>query len=170
MESEIKIAWSAPRAPTFDLKEFALGILEVARENLQRDHELVPAAFIITPDEIQCVSVNFADHEEKVVIYHGLVKAAQDANAVAVITCNDALWSDNAGKDYVEAYYPGKLAAENAKECIMLTVTGPAITTWTAELPYERTNDEILFGQAREDSGGDVGFMEGWASQEPSLQ
>jgi hypothetical protein len=70
----------------------------------------------------------------------------------------------------VEGYYPGKLAVEGARECIMLTVSGPAIQTWTVEIPYERSNDQIKFGNLREEIGSEVGFLEGWASEKPTMQ
>jgi hypothetical protein len=170
MENEIKIAWSVPKSSDFDLKQFATGILEIAMENLQRDRTLASAAFIVTADQIRCVQVDFADHQEKVVSYRALVSAARATNALALITCNDAFWNDNAGKDYMESYYPGKMAAEGSKECIMLTVSGPGIRTWVAEVSYERTETEILFGELQQESGGDLGMLEGWASDDPAIQ
>lgn len=170
METPIQIAWTAPKAPDFELKEFALSVLEIAKENLQRDLELVAAAFIITADEIQCASVIFTDHDEKPAAYRELIKAARTANATALITCNDAHWKDQADEDYLESYYPGKLAADGAKECIMLTVSGPGIKTWVVEMPYEKADSVVRFGQMQEESGNDLGFLEGWASEEPSIQ
>lgn len=170
MANKTKIVWSVPKSANFDLKEFALNALEIAKENLQRDHDLVSVAFLVTADQIQCAEVDFADHKEKIVAYRGLVKTARAANATALITCNDAFWSNDAGQDSVESYYPGKLAAEDSKECIMVTVSGPGIATWTAEVPYERNESGILFGELRSESGGDLGMLEGWVSEEPRVQ
>jgi hypothetical protein len=153
----------------FDLKEFALGMLETAKENLQNDGQLVPVAFAITASHIHCYLVSFADHREKPLAYSKLIEAAREQEAAALITCNDALIGENAGPEAIEAYYPGRLAAENAKECIMLIVSGPAIQTWTAEVPYERL-DRIEFGDVRQEVGGEVGFLEGWASEQPRVQ
>jgi hypothetical protein len=169
MSEHVKGAWRVPRSQDFDLKEFALGVLEIAKENLQRDRELVPTAFAITKNEIHCYSVTFADHDEKPEVYSKLIDAAKSEGATALITCNDALWSNNAGPDYIEGYYPGKLAVEGARECIMLTVSGPAVQTWTAEVPYERADAGIEFGAVCDEIGGEVGFLEGWAS-EPKMQ
>jgi hypothetical protein len=77
--------------------------------------------------------------------------------------------SNDAGPRAVETYYPGKLAAEGARECIMLTVSGPGIRTWCLEVPYERNGSEIRLGEAVEASGGQLGFLEGWASEEPKV-
>lgn len=170
MSEELKIAWSVPLSEGFDLKEFALGVLEIARENLQRDRELVSTAFAITGSHIHCYSVSFPDHHAKTLVYSKLIEAARQQEASALITCNDAFMDNKAGPDAVEAYYPGKLAAENAKECIMLVVSGPAIQTWTAELPYQRVGDDIEFSGMQEEFGGEVGFLEGWACEMPKVQ
>jgi hypothetical protein len=115
MSKALKVAWTVPRSEDFDLRDFALGVLEIAKENLQRDGELVPTAFAITPNQLQCYSISFADHDQKPQAYLELIEAARNIGAVALITCNDALWSNDAGPEYVEGYYPGKLAVEGAK-------------------------------------------------------
>src|SRR5579859_172628 len=170
MSKDLQVAWTVPRSKDFDLRDFALGVLEIAKENLQRDGELVPTAFAVTPNQIQCYSISFADHDEKPQAYSELIKAARNMGAVAIITCNDALWSNDAGPEYVEGYYPGKLAVEGAQECIMLTVSGPAIETWALEIPYERIGNTIEFGDAREETAGEVGFLDGWASGKSKVQ
>jgi len=170
MSEHVKVGWSVPLSEDFDLKDFALGVLKIAKENLQRDGELIPTAFAITASHIRCYSVSFADHEEKPVAYSKLIEAARDHGATALITCNDAFMDNKAGPEAVEAYYPGKLAATNAQECIMLIVSGPAIQTWTAELPYQKVGDDIEFGDIQEEFGGEVGFLEGWACAPPKVQ
>jgi hypothetical protein len=170
MSKALQVAWTVPRPEDLDLKEFALGVLAIAKENLQRDSNLIPTAFAITASHIHCYSVSFANHDEKRGVYASLIEAAKQEGAVALITCNDALWSNNAGPEYVEGYFPGKLAVDGARECIMLTVSGPAIQTWSVEIPYERSDDRIKFGDLREETGGEVGFLEGWASEKPTMQ
>jgi hypothetical protein len=170
MSENVKLAWSVPLSESFDLKDFALGVLEIAKENLRNDGHLIPTAFAITASHIHCYSVSFADHGEKPVAYSKLIEAARDQDATALITCNDAFMDNKAGAEAVEAYYPGKLAATNAQECIMLIVSGPAIQTWTAELPYQRVGDDIEFSDMQEEFGGEVGFLEGWACETPKVQ
>jgi len=170
MSELTKLAWSVPLHEGFDLREFALGVLEIAKENLRNDGHLIPTAFAITESHIHCYSVSFANHDEKPLAYSKLIEAAREQEATALITCNDALIGDKAGPDVIEAYYPGKLAAENAKECIMLVVSGPTIQTWTAKVPYERSGSKIEFGDTNEEIGGEVGFLDGWACEQPKLQ
>jgi hypothetical protein len=151
MSKAVQVAWTVPKSDDLDLREFALGVLEIAKENLQRDGHLIPTAFAITASHIHCYSVSFTDHDEKPDVYSDLITTAKNEGATALITCNDALWSNNAGPEYVEGYYPGKLAVDGAKECIMLTVSGPAIQTWSVDLPYQRSDNGIEFGDARGD-------------------
>ena len=162
MKKHVETAWTVPKEEDFDLRDFALGVLEIAKENLQQDGELVAAAFIVTEFQIQCVSVKFGDHQEKAVAYQQLVKAAREANASALVTCNDAYWGNDASREYLEGYYPGKLAAEGAKECLMLTVTGPSLQTWCVDLPYERVSKTIRFGESTESLGEEIGFLQNW--------
>ena len=164
MKKYVEVAWTGPKEEDFDLRDFALGVLEIAKENLQKDGELVPAAFIVTDSQIQCVSVHFEDHQEKTVAYQQLVKAAREAKALALVTCNDAYQGSDASSEYLEGYYPGKLAAEGAKECLMLTVTGPALQNWCVDVPYERSGKTVRFGEAEESLGEEVGVLEDWPS------
>lgn len=162
MNEYIKAAWTTEKEEDFDIKSFALSILEIAKRNLEKDKELVATAFMVTGSQIQCFSVDFVDHQEKVVAYKQLVEAARKANALALVTCNDAYVGGRAGPEYLESYYPGKLAAEGARECLMLTVSGPAMQTWCVDVPYDRLGDEIVFAEHSESLGEDVGFLEDW--------
>jgi hypothetical protein len=170
MSENLQPGWAVPKSEDFDLRDFALGVLGIAKENLGRDGELVPIAFAITGDQIQCYSVTFKDHDEKTSVYRELVQAAQAAGALALITCNDAYRSNKTGPGELESYYPGKLAAEGAQECVMLTVSGPAMQVWCVEVPYERRSEGIQFGDQVESVGEEIGFLEGWAQVSPRIQ
>jgi hypothetical protein len=169
MSSDLQLAWAVPQTDDIDVKDFALQLLESAKENLQRDGDLVSVAFVITPDQLQCYSIKFGDQEGKAAVYHDLVKAAQSASASALITLNDAYWRNRADAQYLEGYYPGKLAADGANECIMVTVSGPLLETWCIELPYQRSEEGIKFGTYTESLGDQIGFLEGWAAGKPKI-
>ncbi|HET9284196.1 MAG TPA: hypothetical protein VFR24_19770 [Candidatus Angelobacter sp.] len=170
MEQEIKIAWSTPRTQQFDIRDFALEVLGIAKENLERDGELLPSVFIVTGDSIQCAPIEFADHEEKINIYHAVVELAKSQNAVALITVNSMFTDNNFTEDWLDSYYPGKLEAEGAGKCILITVSGPGICNWCLELPYEHTTGGFKFSDISEESAGELGFLEGWASEYPKIQ
>lgn len=148
----------------FDLREYVSLLLEQAKQNLKQDGYLVPVAFIVTAEQILLVPVAFEGPEEKTQAYGKVVEVAREHNALAIVTLNDARYSTDTSQESVEAYYPGKLAAERAPECISITVSGPAITTWALTVPYERTQEGIVFGQAKESSGGKLHLLPGWAS------
>jgi hypothetical protein len=97
------------------------------------------------------------------------VRAAQEAQATALITCNDAYIKDRADQNYMEGYYPGKLAVEGAKECILLTVSGPQMESWSVEVPYQRSEKGIEFGPQSESFGDDLGFLTNWGSGKPRI-
>ncbi|HWZ43797.1 MAG TPA: hypothetical protein VNW97_09985 [Candidatus Saccharimonadales bacterium] len=170
MSSNIQRGWAVPKSDDFDLRDFAMGVLGIAKENLARDGELVPIAFVITGDEICSYTITFEDHDQKTAAYRDLVHEAQGANGLALVTCNDAYRSSKSGPGELESYYPGKLAAEGAPECIMLTVSGPAMPVWCVEVPYERKNGAIQFGKETESAGDDVAFLDGWAPVKPRIQ
>src|SRR5438309_9155824 len=102
MSKDIQVAWTVPKSDDFDLREFALGVLAIAKENLQRDGHLIPTAFAIMVNHIHCYSVSFANHDEKPIVYSALIEAAKNQGATALITCNDALWSTKAGPEDVD--------------------------------------------------------------------
>jgi hypothetical protein len=166
----IQLAWSVDKDDDFEVRDFAARLLEGAKENLERDGELASVAFLVTGTQLQCYAITFGDHEEKASAYRDLVSAAQAANGIALVTCNDAYWTNKASPEYVEGYYPGKLAAQNARECIMVAVSGPSIETWCVEVPYERDGKAIKFGLPAEFAGKQLGFLEGWSSEKPRVQ
>ena len=165
MSDNTQLAWAVPKDDDLDIRNFAMRLLEQARGNLQQYGELVSVAFLVTPRELQCYSIKFRDQEGKAAAYNDLVNAAKAAEASALITLNDAYWKNNADAQAVDGYYPGKLAAEGAKECIMVTVSGPLIDTWCVEVPYERSKEGIQFGAHRESFGNQIGFLEGWNTE-----
>ena len=154
-----------------NLREFAQRVLEIAKQNLQADGCLIPIAFIVGPEGTELVQLSFQNHEEKECEYQELVRLAHEKNASAIVTVNDAYYAHrpNDLQEYVEGYYPGRLADEGSPECIMLTLSGPAFATWEVRVPYERTKEGIVFGAHKETTGGDFPFLEGWAGKGSSV-
>jgi hypothetical protein len=147
-----------------DLKEFAYQALEIAKENLSRDKELLPVAFLVVDEELLVHPVYFSDEESKNEAYEQVVAAAKEYGASAIITLNDARY---APPDDPDTHEWGYLERQGAPECIMISVSGPAMENWTLLLPYKREKGEIVFEQPQELPGGTVGMLPGWASNEP---
>ncbi len=149
-----------------DLKQFAFGVLDIARENLARDGQLVAIAFIVCPAGIQAKPVDpFESPEEKRTVYGRIVEEARAANALAIVTLNDAYYHAKPTAEWLENYEQGQLAAEQSAECINITVSGPGIQTWDIRLPYSRRAEGIRFGEVEECVGGKLGLLDGWASE-----
>lgn len=151
-----------------DLKQFAFGVLDIARENLTRDGQLVAIVFIVGPGGIDAKPVDpFESPEEKRTVYGQIVEEARAAHALALVTLNDAYYHAKPAAEWLDSYQQGQLAAEQSAECINITISGPGIQTWDIRLPYSRTAEGIRFGAVEECVGGKLGLLEGWAS-EPS--
>jgi hypothetical protein len=153
----------------FNIKQFALQALEQAREDLQRDKHLIPVAFICKEDEILDFTLRFEDEEQKRSVYSELIGLGKENNAYAIITINDAHWVDDSSDGFLEGYFQGKLAAEKARGCIYLTVSGPSINTWSISVAYERRGEQIVFGDQEETSGDRLNLLNGWASSHHSI-
>ena len=147
-----------------DLKQFVRQVLDVAKENLSRDGFLIPVAFLVTPEGIFAVPVQFENPEQKERAYREVVEEAKRRMALAIVTLNDARYSANAGKETLEGYYQGKLAEERAPECIVMTVSGPGVASWNLTLPYQRAEEGIVFGEVQENDEVQINLLAGWAS------
>lgn len=151
-----------------DLRETAYQILEIAKENLQNDGYLQAGAFLMTDAQMLiCPIEPFQNENEKTAAYQKVISAAREHDAHAIITLNDAHMGKKgqATAEWLEGYYWGKLAAEGADECILMTVSGPAIANWTVTVPYTRAAERILFAEPIEETGGELAVMRGWACE-----
>jgi len=144
-----------------DIRQLVSQLLEIGKENLARDGYLTPVAFLVTPQDVLLVEVRFRGQEEKQAAYQAVVAAARQHNALAVVTLNDAYY---ARRGQSEDYYPGKLAAEGASECICAVVSGPDFTPWSVSVPYQRTKEGIRFSKEEESSDIQVGLLPDWAA------
>jgi len=144
-----------------DLKKRALEALEAAKDDLTRDGYLIPVAFIVTNLEILDFNLDYEDEDQKASAYAKLVEVARKQGGSAIITVNNARCGEPGTLD---GYYPGKLEIEGAPECIYITVSGPAITTWSVTVPYVRRGKEIVFGNAVEAFDDSLNLLPGWPS------
>jgi len=145
-----------------ELKKYAIEALETAKEDLRRDGYLIPVAFIVTTNEVLDFNLEFEGEEQKASVYRELVKAARERGGTAIVTVNDARCGD---PDYpLDGYYPGKLEIEGATECIYVTISGPAITTWSLTVPYEYRDNQLIFGNTTESFDDELNLLPGWPS------
>jgi hypothetical protein len=157
----LELAWSSELEEVFDLKNFANGVLERAKESLQKDGYLQSGVFIITDTEVQCYSVSFSGHEEKEATYGEVVGKARDLNALAIVTLNDAFLGDKCDP---EKYVWGQAASNPKGECILVTISGPGMKNCTKEIEYHRTPEGIEFEASTEDEDSSIGILQEWSS------
>lgn len=147
-----------------DTRTFAYELLEAAKQNLQQERYLDPLAFVMTSNKAIRVPLSFQGVQQKHTAYGRLVQLAKAHRALAIITVNDAHLSRERADD--DGYYEGKLAATKSPEAIWVTVSGPAITSWSITAPYTRNSEQIAFGPAKEDLGVQINLLQGWASEQ----
>jgi hypothetical protein len=146
-----------------DIRTFAYELLEEAKHGLQQDRILNPLALVITSNKAIRVPLSFQGVQQKHATYSRLVQLAKAHRALAIITVNDVHLSRENGDD---GYYEGKLAATKSPEAIWVTVSGPAITSWSITAPYTRNCEQLAFGPAREDLGVQINLLQFWASNQ----
>jgi hypothetical protein len=147
------------------IRDYAVKALETAKEDLRRDKYLIPVAFIVTDEEILDFNLQFEDAEQKASAYENLVQIAKQKSARAIITLNDAKLTDPVRGKASEAASTWADDA-NEKECIYVTISGPSIQTWSVCLPYERRDDEIVFGEPIESMNDLLNLLPGWPMEE----
>ena len=150
---------------SLDLREFAGQILDMAKENLRNDGCLLPVAFVVTGEQVLAAPIVFQTQEEKEDAYRLLVESARAHQALAIVTLNDAHYRSDPGGQTRAVYYPGKLAAEGAAECILLTISGPGIASWEVRIPYQRGTEGLAFGETEESNDIQLNLLGDWASR-----
>ena len=149
---------------SLDLREFAGQILDMAKQNLCNDGCLLPVAFVVIGEEVLAAPIVFKNQEEKERAYRDLVETARAHQALAIVTLNDAHYRPDPSGETRAVYYPGKLAAEGAAECILLTISGPGIASWEVRIPYQRGTDGFTFSEAEESNSIQLNLLGDWAS------
>ncbi len=158
----IEMVWSSSRDDLFDVRQFASGLLDRAKEHLERDDYVQSAAFLVTGTEVQCYSVAFSGYEEKAATYDydEVVQKARELKAQAIMTLNDAF----IGEQYDSAGYEWGQIAKNPKgECLFVTVSGPGLENWTKEIKYHRGTEGIVFSAPAEERNSFIGMLGDWS-------
>jgi hypothetical protein len=164
----MNLVWSTERDQDseLDLQNYAYDILEMAKDCLRDDGYLDSAAFVIEPNGIHCFQIGHKSWEYKREIYDRLVQTAKEMKAEAIVTLNDAYWSDN----YDPAtYYQGKLA-EEGNECISVTVTTPEKASWVLQTNYKRIGDKIVFEPTERSDDDKIGLLGSWSKEMREIQ
>ena len=111
-------------------------------------------------------SVQFKDPNQKALVYSELVRIAKEKRADAIITINDAKLTNMVSARSGGAKQDLR-TNEGTQDCIYLTVSGPAIRTWSVCLPYERAGYEIIWGDQSELLDDLLNLLPGWPANQP---
>ncbi|HEY0564688.1 MAG TPA: hypothetical protein VGC88_03835 [Terriglobales bacterium] len=155
--------------PDSKLVQLARELLDIAKENLQRDKELVPVALMIDDDYqiIGIEGITFKTHDEKAAAFQGVIEKARELEAMAIVTISDMFQKkfENVQQmsEYVGTYSSGDLARDHTGELIELTVTGPSVESYSITQSYVRQTPEmIVFTNMSESTNFDFPLLEGW--------
>jgi hypothetical protein len=161
----VEKAFTVEKDDDFDLQRYAHRVMEGAKQSLIEDKFLQAFAFLICDSQVVGYTVGFQGYEQKSNVYAEVVAIARELNATAIVTLNDVR---TATLETVkpEEYYQGKLEEIGAPESIMVSVSGPNIPTWRLNLPYERANGEISFGELELDTEFILNLLPGWTFEE----
>jgi hypothetical protein len=143
------------REEDFDIKQFARDLLKAAIEDLKRFGQVPPTAYVVSRNEICCMTVDLEEREKRE-MYSRIVEFAREKNAETIVTVNDAFWVDR------ENYVPGRLRADGS-EAICVTITGPSYPGWAIKANYERQRTRILVRPTVEGSALGVPLLGDWA-------
>lgn len=153
-------------APTksMNLKSLAHELLHESQQQLQEEGHLTPTAVVITPHENLIFDIEYESDDDREEIYMQMVEVAQEHNALAIITVND-VYLDDPGLT-LEGPAGGSLSS-NAREAIIITISGSGFETWTLTGPYLRRETQLIFEPAQEkrDPGAEVELLGDWTGQ-----
>ena len=160
----IKRIWTTELEDAFDVEQLASRVLDNAMEALESDDFVQAAVFFVTSKELHCYSVSFTGYDEKEATYQDVVRTAQEINARALVTLNDAYTGDP--KTFDPATYEwGQLAANHKGECVFVSVSGPGLENWSKEVQYRRENGRIVFSEPEIERMSFLGLLQNWAKK-----
>jgi hypothetical protein len=149
-----------------DLKALAYELLREAQQSLQDEGHLNPVAVVITANENLIFDLEFESEEEREDLYAEMMDAAKEKYAAAIVTMNDVYLDDSGDPARLHGEGWGALA-DQAREAIMVTVSGGGFETWSLICPYFPRGERIVFQPSREapNPGGEVDLLGDWTGK-----
>ena len=91
-----------------------------------------------------------------------IVEHAKGKKATAIITITTAREKDVGDESELEAYWWGKLAAENQPRCLFLTISGPSLKSVSISLPFSVENNQVVLGTQTDFEPTVVNMLPNW--------
>ncbi len=150
-------------AAVFDVKEFALELLERAKESLRREKRLAPVGFVLRANGTMDLSYFEAhDNEEEGRQIESFLRAARNGDTLAVITIHDSEGQSSlpgngglrSGSDGKDGASPLLEARPSSRHCIIVRIDTPGKTPTVLKNPYVLNEAaEFTFEPLAETSG-----------------
>ena len=149
-----------------DLKALMLECLETEKQAVVQDLDEYRCSIVIviTPSGRYVRRAEFFGEDEKISAYRGIVEEAKLENALAIVTVNAAR-TRKLAPDEADGYWWGKLAAEGARDCISISVSGPNMQSYGLDLAYDIVEGEVRFDPTVEFKKTEVGILPDWPSE-----
>lgn len=150
-----------------DIKQYALGLLDLAKRFLLEDGDLDAGAFIVAADDQILRPLELQDETTKLACCTRIVEEARSKGALAIVTVFLARSKDfNQNSFLQDTYQWGDIQTTDNERCILITVSGPGIKNWAAALPFSNDGKTFDFREIIEFADGvDLGLFPGWSEQ-----
>lgn len=132
-----------------ELRQLALELLEIERKYLleERQDYCCAVVVVITPEGRYYEEADFEDEVEKDAAYEAIAERAKARNAIAIIPINTGREKDVEDEREFDSYWWGKLAGENRRRCLFVTISGLGIKPVSLSLPFSVENDKVVLGK-----------------------
>ena len=116
----------------------------------------------MTPARRYYEEAEFDSEAEKDALYEAIVARAKAESAIAIITINAAREKDVEAESELDSYQWGQLAAEDRPRCLLLTLSGPGIGSFSISLPFSAKNGELVLGKQTDFEPTIVNLLPNW--------
>src|SRR6185312_8501901 len=141
---------------SLDITKYALELLELSKKFLAEDGTLDPTAFIISNwGEPLLRPIDLEGEERKTDSLQKIIHEAQETGALAIITIFVARSQPFGHEQFEEeTYLWGEFQEGDAPRSILMTVSGPAISSWAVSVPFREENGHVSFSSKEEMADG----------------
>ncbi len=146
-----------------EIQKVSEGMLNIAKETLKTDGELMPMAMGFAGDEVLMIAI--ADVDKDRMAFRAVEKILREHKAEAVCLINDGFSKVFPEKDFPEKNYKiGDLSKDyQAKECIIAAIKGKTIAPTVKMQTYTRNEvGDIVFDEPTSWTEGGINLIGDW--------
>jgi len=153
-----------------NLRELMLSCLEIEKASVVECLHGYRSAIVIllTPSGRYVRRPEFFNEGEKIAAYREIVSEAKSLGTTVIVTVNAAR-TKKLEPDEEDGYWWGKLASEQARDCISITASGPNMLSCALDLSYDIVDGSVHFDPDPEFKPTEVGMLPDWPGETSSL-